>query len=99
MKNPLLTKFRRAQYNCTEAQRLSIKRQETKLPPAEYVRFKVHMAGCSICREFDKFSALVNKTMHATSLETEKHPPHILNDQEKRSLQQKIDEFRKSIDN
>lgn len=98
MKNMLFKYFKSMRYNCAEAQRLAIKKQETPLLPVEYLRYKIHMTGCSICREFEKFSLIANKAMRQKKQEIEKHPPHVLSDLEKNMLQQKIDELMKSID-
>jgi len=93
MKNTIYSKLKFIQYNCIEAQRLAIKRQETKLLPSEYMRLKVHMAGCSVCREFEKFSALVNKAMHTRLHSMNSNATATLEDNYKKDLQQKIDDF------
>jgi len=93
MKSSYVTKFKRTQYNCGRAQRLAIKRQETKLTPAEYLDYTVHMRYCSLCREFERFSALLNQFFSPKRSEIPEQPMHRLSHEEKEEMQRKIDDF------
>lgn len=93
MKLSSASKFKRAQYNCARAQRLSIKRQETKLTPTEYLQYKIHMRYCSLCRDFERFSALLNQFFSHNPLETSEQSLHRLSGEEKEEMQRKIDEM------
>ena len=93
MKSSYVTKFKRAQYNCAKAQRLSIKRQETKLTPTEYLHYKIHMRYCSLCREFEKFSALLNQFFSGKQRGIPELPMHHLSLEEKEEMQRKIDDL------
>jgi hypothetical protein len=75
-----------------DAQRLAIKKQQAKLRPMEYIRMKIHMRYCSLCRNFEKFSLLVNKAFAIKINETDVNLPYKLSEAEKLEMQQKIDE-------
>ena len=85
--------FKRMLYNCQKAQRLTIKRQESKLSPMEYLQYKIHLNYCSICRKFERFSALINQAMSSEQREIEENPANTLSSDEKRELQRKVDAF------
>jgi hypothetical protein len=85
--------FKRIMYNCEKAQRLSIKKQESKLTPYEYLQLKIHMHYCDVCRKFERFSALVNQVLKRARQGIEDQPPKKLSPEEKEEMQRKIDEM------
>lgn len=78
-------------YNCRQATFLIEKKQLTDLTTREKVELKIHLAGCSICRIFQRQSILINgmikKRLH---LDTENRA--LLDDEFKTALQEKIDQ-------
>jgi hypothetical protein len=80
-------------YNCEKAQRLTIKKQESKLTPYEYLQYRIHMQYCLVCRKFEQFSALLNQFLQRGRQGLEDQPPNKLSPEEKKELQRKIDEM------
>ena len=85
--------FKRILYNCEKAQRLSIKKQESKLTPSEYLQHKIHMHYCSVCRKFEQFSGVLNQHFSRERQELEEQPKKTLSSEEKKELQRKVDEL------
>ncbi|MCC8408242.1 hypothetical protein LJ707_04825 [Mucilaginibacter sp. UR6-1] len=63
MKKELKTELERIAYNCRKATLLIEKKQEVKLTMREKLELKLHLAGCSICRIYEKQSVLINLMM------------------------------------
>lgn len=51
-------------YNCRQATLLIEKKQTIKLSLREKLELKIHLAGCSICRTYERQSILINQMMH-----------------------------------
>lgn len=90
MKRVFKTELERIAYNCKKATFLIEKKQETALATREQLELKFHLAGCSICRVYQKQSILINNMMQqlfkATSEELK------LDSSFKTSLQQHIND-------
>ena len=54
-------KLRDIQYNCKQATYLIEKRMLDKITFREAIELRIHLAGCSVCKLFDKQSHLINK--------------------------------------
>ncbi len=93
IKNKEFSMFKRIMYNCEKAQRLSIKKQESKLTLNEYLQLKIHMRYCDVCLKFQRFSLLVNHVLNHERRRIEDQPPAKLSPEEKEELQRKIDEL------
>lgn len=48
-------------YNCRKATYLIEKRQIGQITLREKIELKIHLAGCSICRLFEKQSTVINR--------------------------------------
>jgi hypothetical protein len=90
MKLRVLNVLKRVIYNCKSAQRLAIKKQESKLTPFEYLQYKIHLRGCSICREFEHFSRVINQFFSRERQEMHRQPKDRLSSEEKGELQRKV---------
>ncbi|MEO8405417.1 MAG: hypothetical protein ABI480_12505 [Chitinophagaceae bacterium] len=78
-------------YNCKKATLLIEKKQMTPLTLGEKMELKLHLAGCSVCRTFERQSILINN--HIKSLfQSAPKSESKLNDQFKSDLQNKIKE-------
>lgn len=53
--------FKKIAYNCKHATYLIEKKQITQLSTRERFELKIHLAGCSVCRLFEKQSIFINK--------------------------------------
>jgi hypothetical protein len=86
-----MNKLKKIQYNCKQATFLIEKKQTGRLTLREKLELKIHLAGCSVCRIFQKQSILINRLVftlfHISHPEEKK-----LDDYFKRELQERIDE-------
>lgn len=86
-----MNKLKEIQYNCKQATFLIEKKQTGRLTLREKLELKIHLAGCSVCRIFQKQSILINHLVF-TLFDT----PHLeekkLDDYFKKELQECIDE-------
>ena len=55
-----MNKLKKIQYNCKQATFLIEKRQLAKLTFRETIELRIHLAGCSVCKLFDKQSHIIN---------------------------------------
>ncbi|MES2377007.1 MAG: hypothetical protein V4553_10535 [Bacteroidota bacterium] len=53
--------IKKIRYNCKRATFLIEKKLIDRLTLREIVELRIHLYGCSVCRIFDKQSALINK--------------------------------------
>ncbi|QKJ30489.1 hypothetical protein HQ865_12215 [Mucilaginibacter mali] len=51
-------------YNCRRATLLIEKKQSVSLSLREKLELKIHLAGCSICRTYERQSILISQMMH-----------------------------------
>jgi hypothetical protein len=47
-------------YNCRKATYLIEKKQLSEISVREKIELKIHLAGCSVCKTFEKQSVLIN---------------------------------------
>jgi hypothetical protein len=47
-------------YNCRKATYLIEKKQLSEISVREKIELKIHLAGCSVCKTFEKQSLLIN---------------------------------------
>ena len=85
--------FKKILYDCRKAQRLTIKKQESKLTLSESLQLRIHLHYCGVCRKFQQFSALLNQVFGRQRHELEERPPVTLTNEEKMELQRQVDEL------
>jgi hypothetical protein len=56
-----MNKLKKIQYNCKHATFLIEKKQIAGLTLWERIELRIHLAGCSVCRTFQKQSILINR--------------------------------------
>ena len=83
--------IKKIQNDCRRATYLIEKRQLTKLTFKERIVLAIHLAGCGICRLFQRQSKMINKLMQSL------HRPsndqlHHLDENTKRDMQEKIND-------
>ncbi|MFA6084701.1 hypothetical protein [Mucilaginibacter sp.] len=75
-------------YNCKKATFLIEKKQTGEINIREKLELKIHLAGCSICRTFEKQSLMINQMVkNLMGGADEKH----LDEDYKKHLQEIID--------
>ncbi len=77
-------------YNCKRATFLVEKRLIDRLTLREKIELRIHMYGCSVCRLFDKQSALINKMVQQL-FKGSNDAAGQLDDTFKQELQQRIE--------
>jgi hypothetical protein len=87
------TIFKKILYDCRKAQRLTIKKQESKLTLSEHLQHRIHLHYCDVCRKFQQFSAVINQVFARERQELEQPPESKLSTEEKIELQKQIDEL------
>lgn len=78
-------------YNCRKATLLIEKKQIVSLNFREQLELKIHLAGCSVCRIFEKQSILINQMVKNLLKETTQRDIRLA-DEYKKEMQQKIEE-------
>jgi len=78
-------------YNCKKATLLIEKKQITDLTLREKMELKIHLAGCSVCRIFEKQSIMINRMVKAL-FNGAGNGEIRLDDEYKKQLQEKIEE-------
>ena len=78
-------------YNCHKATLLIEKKQLARLTLREKMELKIHLAGCSVCKLFERQSILINKQMK-NLFQSSLQKNHALDERYKKELQEKIDE-------
>jgi hypothetical protein len=77
-------------YNCKRATFLIEKKLVDGLTLREKLELRIHLYGCSVCRVFDKQSAIINKMVQQLFRSSNNADVH-LDDTFKQELQQRID--------
>jgi hypothetical protein len=93
------TIFKKILYDCQKAQRLTIKKQESKLTPSEYLQHRIHLHYCQVCRKFQQFSAVLNQVFARERQQLDKQPTDTLSGEEKIELQRQVDELTEDLKN
>jgi hypothetical protein len=83
-------RLREIQYNCRKATLLIEKKQFTPLTIGERVELRIHLAGCSLCRLFERQSIMIN-AMVRTLFEPGINDGTVVDDDFKKQLQNRID--------
>lgn len=83
--------IKKIQYNCRKATLLIEKKLINGLSITEKVELHIHLAGCSVCRTFDKQSAMINKLVKQMLTNTDADKAQ-LDDDFKQDLQHRIEE-------
>lgn len=59
-----MNKLKKIQYNCQKATFLIEKRSMKKLGLFEQLELRIHLAGCSVCRTYQRQSILIGQMVH-----------------------------------
>lgn len=86
-----MNKMKKIAYNCQKATLLIEKEQLAGLTTREKVELRLHLAGCSVCKIFQRQSILINKQVKSL-FHLAKQKEHVLGDGYKKTLQEKIEE-------
>ncbi|WP_214073494.1 hypothetical protein [Mucilaginibacter sp. dw_454] len=78
-------------YNCKQATFLIEKKLISKLTFREKIELRIHLYGCSVCRIFNKQSAVINQMVKQLFSDANSDQKHLDNDF-KQGLQQRIEE-------
>lgn len=78
-------------YNCRHATLLIEKKQLERLTIREKMELKLHLAGCSVCRLFQRQSIMINKKIRSL-FQASARKEDVLEDEYKKKLQQQIEE-------
>ena len=77
--------------NCRQATLLIEKKSITRLTLRESLTLRIHLAGCSFCRLFDKQSQVINQMVRELFRDSQ-NPSITLSDDFKKTLQNRIEE-------
>lgn len=78
--------YKKITYDCKKATFLIEKQELAGLSVVEIVMLKIHLAGCSLCRLYQKQSLLISQQFAHS-----KKRSHVLPDEVKQKLQETID--------
>jgi hypothetical protein len=78
-------------YNCKQATLLIEKRQIRTLSFRETIELRIHLAGCSMCKLYDKQSQVINQMVQQLFHDA-MQAPFTLDDAYKKELQERIEE-------
>ena len=84
--NPL----KKITYNCRKATYLIEKKLIDRISFGETLELKIHLAGCSVCRIFEKQSAVINRMVKELFL-SKNQEEKVLSEQFKADLQEQIE--------
>jgi hypothetical protein len=87
--NEKMGAIKRIQYDCRQATLLIEKRQETTLTFKEWARLFIHLAGCSVCRLFQRQSRAITRRLHDFFRGSARRG-HMLDEGFKREMQERI---------
>ena len=87
--------IKKIQYDCRRATYLIEKRQLTTLTLKERIVLAIHLAGCSVCRLFQRQSRIIYRMMRNLYRPTS-DPLHHLDENTKRDMQGKINDRMKN---
>ncbi|MFC3561118.1 hypothetical protein [Pedobacter jamesrossensis] len=86
-----MNKLKKIQYNCKKATFLIEKKQIGKITLREKIELSIHLAGCSICKTFEKQSLVINQMVKSLFNSSINHNLK-LDEDFKRDLQKRLDE-------
>lgn len=76
-------------YNCKKATFYIEKKQISSISLREKIELRIHLAGCSICRTYEKQSSVINKLVKELFLSSQ-HQPFKLDEDFKTKLKARI---------
>jgi hypothetical protein len=85
-----MNKLKKVQYNCHKATFLIEKRTMKPLSFFEKLELRIHLAGCSVCRTYQKQSAVIGEMVHQILYSNKDH--YHLNEEDKQVMEQRIEE-------
>jgi hypothetical protein len=85
-----MNKLKKIQYNCHKATFLIEKRSMKPLTLFEQVELRIHLAGCSVCRTYQRQSVLIGQMVHQLLHGNTVRPG--LNDEDKQHMAERIEE-------
>ena len=77
-------------YNCRKATFLIEKKQIDRITTREKLELKTHLAGCAVCRIYEKQSIIIDMIAKENFLASQ-HKDFILDDEFKQRLQERIE--------
>lgn len=84
-----MNRLKKIQHNCRKATLLIEKQQFGKIGFREKIELRIHLAGCSVCKLFEKQSAVISQAMRDVIGRRNQHPALTAND--KRSMQETVE--------
>jgi len=60
-----MNRLKKIQYDCRKATFLIEKKQHGPISVREWLELKIHLAGCSVCRLFQRQSLAINRMIHS----------------------------------
>jgi uncharacterized membrane protein len=87
--------FRKIVFNCKQATLLSLKKEEGKASLKERALLWYHLLYCNSCRRFVIHSKKMNNFLSDLNKQETGQPTHIIPDDVKKVLQDRIDQFEK----
>jgi hypothetical protein len=60
-----MNRLKKIQYDCRKATFLIEKKQHGSLTVREWLELKIHLAGCSVCRIFQRQSIVINRMIRS----------------------------------
>ena len=86
-----MNELRKIQYNCRKATYLIEKQQIGRITLGEKLELKIHLAGCSICKTFQRQSIVINHLVR-NLFQSANQTDVKLDDEFKTNLQKRIDQ-------
>lgn len=86
-----MNELRKIQYNCRKATYLIEKQQIGRITLGEKLELKIHLAGCSICKTFQRQSIVINHLVR-NLFQAANQTDVKLDDEFKTNLQKRIDQ-------
>ncbi|PWS28266.1 hypothetical protein DHW03_10610 [Pedobacter yonginense] len=85
-----MSELKKIAYNCKKATYLIEKKLIGEITIREKLELKLHLAGCSICRTFERQSLIINQMVKVLFKDGQKHNLK-LDNQFKTKLQQRLE--------
>ncbi|RKR82307.1 hypothetical protein BDD43_2483 [Mucilaginibacter gracilis] len=85
-----MNEIKKITYNCRKATFLIEKKQIGAISLREQLELRLHLAGCSVCKTFERQSILINR-MVKQLINDNQHPEIKLSDTVKKEMQNRIE--------
>ena len=82
--------FKKTVFNCRQATRLALKKEQGKISLWESVKLFYHLLYCNPCKRFIQQSAIINKISKGIADTFFKNPPHKLSSETKENIQRQL---------